>query len=520
MLDPVLNKPRALLGALRRSERSVFWTSFVLSLAISACWVFATPIFGAPDEPAHSMRAASVARLEILGHKGEESREELVVDAPRNYTANGGAVACFAFSQSIPASCARISDDPELVPTYTPSGRHTPSYYLVAGLPTLLLRDSSSIYLMRLVSALITALFVAASVASLRRLRGARVASLGFVLALTPLVWFVSGSVNPSAAEIAGGFALWACGGVLALRASEEVDPVLVRRVAIAAIVLCLSRQLGPLWLVGIALVLGLVAGWSGVRRIFATTTARIWSVGVAAAALSTVLWDLIVKPVNPRASEQIDINVFGAGRASLAQSFTRFKQFVGWFGWLDTPPTPLMVWLFSIALVALVVVAFLYGNRRLWWLALLVAAATVAIPVAFEAYAAHDLNYFWQSRYTLPIATGVPILLGLSLAARTRVEATQRRVGATVVSVAVMSVAVQVLGFGQALRRNTVGYEGPLDFFLHPIWQPPVRPWLLLGAAIVAVVAFTYWLVGAGPTRSTPTRDAPDASDPALTAT
>jgi hypothetical protein len=66
------------------------------------------------------------------------------------------------------------------------------------------------------------------------------------------------------------------------------------------------------------------------------------------------------------------------------------------------------------------------------------------------------------------------------------------------VVGVALLTVAVQVLGFAQALMRNTVGYYGGWnDFLFHPIWHPPFPPWLLFGSAIVAVLTLTYWLVG-----------------------
>ncbi len=72
MPDSAFAAPRRALGKLRNTERSTFWTSFALSLLMSLCWIFATPIFGAPDEPAHSIRAYSVAHLEILGREGKK----------------------------------------------------------------------------------------------------------------------------------------------------------------------------------------------------------------------------------------------------------------------------------------------------------------------------------------------------------------------------------------------------------------------------------------------------------------
>jgi hypothetical protein len=515
MPGSALAAPRRALGKLRSTERSTFWTSFALSLLMSLCWILATPIFGAPDEPAHSIRAYSVAHLEILGRENKQRGDDLTVDAPDGYWKTASTIHCYAFHEGTPASCARISNDTDIVRLTTAAGRHTPFYYFVAGLPTLLVQNSKSIYLMRLVSALITAFFVAASVASLRRLRHARVACLGLAVALTPLLWFVSGTVNPSAAEIAGGLGLWVAGGVIALEAKHEVDPVLVRRAALGAIMLCLSRQLGPAWLVSIAVVLALAAGWEGVKRVWASRAARLWGIGVAAAALSTLLWNFIVKPVNPRESDMIDVGTWDAAWESLQDTFNRFKEFVGWFGWLDAPPTDGMVATFSVALVAITVVAFLYGKRRLWWLGILTAAGTAFAPVVFEAYGAHDLGYFWQSRYTLPIAVGVPLLFGLALAARDRPESNRRVVGTAVVAIGALFALHQVVAFSNALRRNTVGF-GPtdrFDYIFDPIWKPPLPAWFLMAGAVVTVAALYYWLVGVDPDEKA-AASAPDASE------
>jgi hypothetical protein len=516
MLDSMPRRPRDVLGVLRRSERSIFWTSFVISLAVSMCWVLATPIFAAPDEPKHAIRAASVARLQILGEERPDIEDELVVDAPRGYGETAKRIACYVFFEKIPASCVRISNDTEIVPLPTAAGRHPPAYYFVTGIPSLVLKSSKSIYLMRIVGALITAAFVAASISSLRRLRDARSASAGLAVALTPLVWFVSGTINPSVPEIAAGVALWACGGVLALQARERIDPVLVRRVAIAAIVLCLSRQLGPLWVAVILAVLAVAAGRDGLKRLIATRAARWWAVPVAVAAASTAAWNVVVRPVDPRTSELMRVTTLEAAQASFEDSFNRYKEFVGWFGWLDTPPTPAMVTLFSVALVGMAVAALAIGRRRLSLLSVVVALGTLATPIVFEALEAHELGYFWQSRYTLPLAVGVPILLGLSLAERSRPEPTARGVGAMAITIAVLVGIVDVLGFAQALRRNTVGYSGALDFFLDPIWHPPLPAWFLLASAIVATVALMYWLVGRGPASTSPARAPHGVDEPA----
>ncbi len=44
-----------------------WWTSFAIFATLGLAWVIATPLFAAPDEPAHVVRAASVGRGELLG---------------------------------------------------------------------------------------------------------------------------------------------------------------------------------------------------------------------------------------------------------------------------------------------------------------------------------------------------------------------------------------------------------------------------------------------------------------------
>ena len=152
------------------------------------------------------------------------------------------------------------------------------------------------------------------------------------------------------------------------------------------------------------------------------------------------------------------------------------------------------MVTVFSVALVGLAGLAFVYGKRRLWWLGMLTALGTVLAPVVFEAYGAHDLGYFWQSRYTLPIAVGVPLMFGFSLARATG----SRRMRAPSASASSSSArswrCTRCSAFGNALRRNTVGF-GPtdtFDFFLDPIWKPPFPAWFLMLGIVVATVAFS----------------------------
>ena len=58
-----------------------------------------------------------------------------------------------------------------------------------------------------------------------------------------------------------------------------------------------------------------------------------------------------------------------------------------------------------------------------------------------------------------------------------------------------------QVLAFAQSLRRNSVGYNGPIFFFLHPVWKPPVPALLILVAFAVLIENGQYGGTYAAPT-------------------
>lgn len=502
------------LDALRSSPRSRWWTTFALATIVSGSWLLATPLFGAPDEPAHSIRAASIVRGEILGREKQGIENELVVEAPGIYLDAAGELGCYVFARSIPAECAEFEGSTDLREMPTAAGRHPPAYYAIAGLPSLLSASDLGIYLMRLVGVLIMAAFVASSLASLERLQVRGIAVLGLLVATTPMVWFVSGIVNPSAVEIAAGLGLWVSGTVLALEAGTGADPRLLRRVGVAAIVLALSRQLGPLWLGLAAVTFVVIAGWPAIRRLMASRRARAWAGAALAAVVAQVAWNVIVRPVEPRESEKLVLSVGRAFRLSLGDSVNRYKEYFGWTGWLDSPPPAVTVAIWSVALAALLGVAIIWGRARLVWCAVAVAAVTVAAPVAFETVEASDLGFFWQSRYTLPFAVGVPVLLAVACALRAPAE--RRELHRFVKVMAVLLVVGQVLAFGQALRRNAIGYDGSLRFLYDPVWAPPLPPWLLVLGFAAAVTAFTAWALttpGDGVVTTPSDRPAPDPS-------
>ena len=112
-----------------------------------------------------------------------------------------------------------------LVRATTYVGLYPPLYYAIAGLPTLLWSSGSAIYLMRALSALVAALLYGLTLAMIARWSRAPLLLSALGLALTPLVVFLGGVVNPSTLEIAAAAATWTAGLLLVLDHADHPPP-------------------------------------------------------------------------------------------------------------------------------------------------------------------------------------------------------------------------------------------------------------------------------------------------------
>ena len=71
---------------------------------------------------------------------------------------------------------------------------------------------------MRLVSAVITAALLASAITAVHRSAAPLLLGVGLAVAVTPMVLFLGGLVNPSGPEIAAALAFWVCSLVLVSR--------------------------------------------------------------------------------------------------------------------------------------------------------------------------------------------------------------------------------------------------------------------------------------------------------------
>jgi hypothetical protein len=499
------------LARLRGSPRASWWITFLLLAALGLAWALASPPTAAPDERDHVANAVAVARGQLLGDaltkeqklslaagRGRKSSYR-AIDIPEIYDNNN--TSCFAFLPDANASCFHWRGSDRIVPVLNPVVWYPPTYYAVIGLvarPFDPGRDS--LYAMRFVGVLIMAALLASAVVSLRRSSSPALRMVAFLVALTPMALFLAASVNPSGPEIVAGIALWASGTVLVREALADgtVDGRVVLRVGIAATVLAVSRQDAPLWLGLIVLTLGLLAGRTGWRALWASTALRIWGVVVVVCTAAQVAWVFGVGTLAPEHSvfRATNLSSNQALRESVGNSFRWYHEMIGWFGWLDAPSPMLTVVIWTMALGGLVVLALAFGRRRWTVATLAVLVLAAALPIALEYLQSQGIGAgHWQGRYALPFAAGVPILAAFSL----EPDGLDRRVakGVFPVLVGAALALAQFAAFTQNLRRYTVGYNGKVWYFVDPAWSPPLgAAALTIGFGVVVALTFV-WLLG-----------------------
>lgn len=471
---------------------------------MGAAWALASPIYSGPDEPAHVIHAAAMARGDLIGtsHKGSPYVD---VTAPRVYEPG---VICFAFHPEVPANCLALSDRSGDGTLRTYTARYFPPYSAFIGFGSYWYPPGAGqIYLMRLLGAIVIAALLASAVTTVAAV-GSLGLAVGFLFALTPMALYFSGIVNPSSPEIAAGIATWTH-GIALTRAGAGDDPRLVRRFGIAACVLCATRPLSPLWLLLALVILVMVAGRARVEDLVRRRWVQGWAAAVVAVALMQTVWSAWAKPLSEGNTAQKGLDqplsfIFRQSVGKLYWSNTR--EMIGMFGWLDTnvPMATIVIWLLAIG--ALVLLAVSVGSRRTAWAIGITIALAYVVPVTIETARASANNLVWHGRYTLPFAAGIPLLAGYTLRA---VEGTKVKLTRFAWWLGVGFVVAQILAFGQALRRYTSGVNGPVFFFWSDRdWSPPVPSWLLVFGYLAVMIVIVVWVTRA----ATADRSAPDA--------
>lgn len=499
------------------SARGRWLVSFVLFALLAGCWSLASPLFSGPDEPSHVVNAAAVVRRQLLPR---QSSGNSLVRVPAIYESSHRVPRCYIFRPTVSADCAEPFTGSTMdTVVVTQAGRYPPLYYALVGLPTLVWPSEAGVRLMRLLSCLLCAGFLAGALSAAAGAGAVRSvkppeppASLspirwlvtGVAVAVSPMVLFLAGTVNPNALEIAAAVCLWTCGLALACRPVPLAGSGLVSGAGLAACTLVLTRGLSPVWLACVGTALLSVTGRTRVVELSRRFDVRRWLVAVTVSSVMAVAWVRFAGTNHVDTSTvRFPTTLAAAVRGSLERTDWNLHQMIGLFGWLDTSASMLTYYLWLIAIGMLLLAGLAAAPIRIRVALSAVLVATLAVPIILEYQFVRYLGPVWQGRYTLPLAVGVPLLSAYALVAAAgsptvdtdsgRSTPLQLRLPRT--GIAALAVG-HVAAFGWALRRYTVGggLEHRLDLFSGR-WQPPLTAAGLCALFVVVVVLYAGWL-------------------------
>ncbi|GLZ14631.1 hypothetical protein Acsp04_48660 [Actinomadura sp. NBRC 104425] len=481
-------------------SRLIAILAFLGFFAVGGGWAIAMPWDGGPDEQAHITRAAGVVGGDVAAPPAYITVPGFPRPLPGTHqTVPSGVLrkspACFAFKPEQPASCMdeRAPAPRPHAPAegFSATGRYHPTYHAVVGWPLRLWPDDTGLLLARLLSAALSAAFLAAATHSVLAWARRPFLLAGLLVAATPLALHLTGVINPNGLEVSAAIAMWTA-LIPAVLDDRPVERRLLVLAGVAAAVVAWSRPSGPLAVALALAVLGGTAGRARLARLVRDRAARLTALAVAAACLTSGIWTLAMK-----ATELVPVPG-GAGlgpadalRVVAVERLSFYlKSMVGQFGWLDftMPAAFYAVWFAAAGFLLLAALAAGTGRDRLRLL--LTAAGAFALPLWLDVFGAESDGMVAQGRYMLPCAVGAVLLAAYTvdesgLFARPFAPSVTRWLAAAVLPAHLVGLAYTMIRYQHGLRPG-VPAVNPLT----GEWQPPLGSATALLTATVGLLA------------------------------
>lgn len=459
----------------------------LLFLVPCLVWALASPLFSAPDEPAHVVKATGLWYGQLVGPETDVDGYPANTYRLPSVWKNAFTVPdCYKFLRNVTADCAPpLAGDATITDVNVPVGHYPPGYFALVGWGGRFFGSAKGVFLMRGVSALVAAALLALAVRALSRVVRPALALTGVLLAATPMTYFLAGSVNPSGLEITSAIAVWshaiAIFSYRSRRAGAIPRALLVGMTASGAIMI-MTRQFSALFVAAIVVFAALSVPVPSV--IAALRDRRTWLVGAALAFVTAVAAAFILRTGDPGSLVPGKPPTDGTGpvQAVIGESDSYVRELVGVFGWLDTRSPQLSFYLW-LGLVFAFVMAALTTNQ---WRRGIGLAGTFAMTMLLPFIQLRSIDtqgLVWQGRYTLPIAVGMPVLAVVLIdPLASRIPGFLRR--CTVLVTAMLGVA-NVYALYWALRRYVVGGDRGTNIFVGGAWQPPLGSAALVGLMV-----------------------------------
>lgn len=495
-----------------------FWWPLLVIFVMSSGWALASPISSIPDEPAHIVKAAAVVRGELVGAQTGEGGPLLAVQVPR-FIEHTNQITCFVRDLTATPKCSpRIPDDAsETVSGLTTAGLYNPVYYAAVGWPSLLATGFKAVYGMRLVSALLTSIFLALAFSALSRLPRNKWAILTLAAAVTPMTLFLSGSVNPNSLEY-GTTAAIAANLLLLLKGSLRGRALVVPVVAttVAAALLANTKALSLLWLLVVVVAVLILGTAAELRSLLRRPAVWAGAAVIGASCAFALWWVASHDSLSSKPFDGAGLGFDAGAEIMIDKTFLFMHGYIGQFGWLelDAPTGVMALWtavFFSAALAGII-----YGRGRYRIATIFVSAALLLLPILLQAVIITDQGMVWQGRYILAIFVPCLMIAGIALDNVNPRPWPAPAVPALNTLIVLLAVC-HVVTFIWVLRRYVTGLAMDIrwaDMIDNPQWQPPLGTLTIVTVFAAGTILGTFLMLRH--VRSNSVAAAPDALDTA----
>ena len=369
----------------------------LLFIGIGSVQALMQPIGSGYDEPAHLVKAVGTAHGQWYGTGTAEYRGDVypVFSVPF-------LIACTNLAKT-PEAC-RTQSQTSMVDVVSTVGYYNPTYYAIAGIPSLFLAGEALPYAMRLWSVVIVSVLAGGAFAFLASLRRGPTLIAMTLLVFTPLFFFTLGEVNPTAMEVVCAFGLMAV--LLAITdGPNSGGPGRWFALLIYGGLLANVRSLGVGWALLTVLIVFIGARHGALGSAFSRRTPRVASAAallVCTLALLQLGSSGVLRHFIP-VTDGLALTPMKAFETMLRRTVFYFNGMVGREGLASAVLSHRASLALFVPLAAAWIVGLWRANTLRRRVALVASAAALLLaPPILQAPGAHDQGLIWQPRYSL----------------------------------------------------------------------------------------------------------------------
>lgn len=393
---------------------------FCLFALIGILWATFVPMGGYNDEWTHARYAAAVVRGEFPVTRcdakpfkcGDVTCDgRCWISVPKSIAEIRGFL-YLAFNPQLPDSAIADTPSGESGNTWVrnSAANYPPLYYLLVGWPTLFLNGAAAWYAMRIVSALLCALFMTLIFAGLSSVMPWGATFL-MLIWITPVTVTFFGAINPQGIEILSTGALAALIFPIGFSKKPSFSVLLA-----ASIVLAVSVNIRTptiIWNFIVVLMWLLLLNLDTIKSIFSLK--RWWIpflIAIGGVTFSTV-WTLSTSHlVSVLGTPDPEMGFRGLLKTMAESAFVFYvPQMIGDWGWGDNFIPPLVHIIVSVLFAAVLIYSIILGSWKSRLALLLCLFSIPVTSIVIQYHLLRQAGMMWAGRYNLPLWVAIGVL-------------------------------------------------------------------------------------------------------------